>query len=163
MTIHSESTQCFLSSTAVNSVMTRHVEYLMSDDTISDALSMMIDQGLTTAPVVNSEDKCIGILSRSDLTGTLLDEDGELSKILDTSVTFGRFVESLETCDSRKVSEMMTYEVETIREDQSVVEACKLMAGNKIHHLPVVDSAGKVVGMVSSFDVVKAVAGSASA
>lgn len=155
-----QSSNCFLSSTEVKEVMSKHVEYLMCDDTISDALAMMIDQGLTTAPVVNSEDKCIGILSRSDLTGTLLDEDGELSKLLDTSVTFGRFVESLETCDSRKVSEMMTYEVETIREDQSVVEACNIMSSNKIHHLPVVNAAGKVVGMISSFDVVKAVAAS---
>ena len=157
MTTQSE-TSCFLSTTSVKSVMTSHVEYLMSDDSISDALSMMIDQGLTTAPVVNSDDKCIGILSRSDLTGTLLDEDGELSKLLDTSITFGRFVESLETCDSRKVSEMMTYEVETIGEDQSVSDACQVMSSNKIHHLPVVDSNNKVVGMISSFDVVKAVA-----
>ena len=87
-----------------------------------------------------------------------MDEDGELSRILDTSVTFGRFVESLETCDSRKVSEMMTYEVETINEDSSVVDACQLMTSKKIHHLPVVNSAEKVVGIVSSFDVVKAVA-----
>lgn len=147
-----------LASTPVKSVMSKHVEYLMMDDSISDALSRMIDQGLTTAPVVNSEDKCVGILSRSDLTDVLLDEDGELARILDTSVTFGRFLESLETCESRKVSEMMTYEVETIGDTASVVDACKIMSNKKIHHLPVVNADQKVVGIVSSFDVVKAIA-----
>ena len=50
MTAPSGSKTCFLSSTSVKTVMSNHVEYLMTDDKISDALSMMIDQGLTTAP-----------------------------------------------------------------------------------------------------------------
>lgn len=161
MTTQSESSRSTLSTITVKSIMSKHVEYLMTDDKISDALSMMIDQGLTTAPVVNSDDKCVGILSRSDLTDMLLDEDGELARILDTSVTFGRFCESLETCESRKVSEMMTYDVQTIHEEASIVEACQMMVGKKIHHLPVVNSDEKVVGIISSMDVVKAVAQSA--
>ena len=138
--------------------MSTHVETLMVDDKISDALSMMLDAGLTTAPVINVHSKCVGILSRSDLTNMLLEEDGELANLLDSSLTFGRFCESLETCDSRSVSEMMTYEVKTINQQQSAADACRLMTDQKIHHLPVVDDDGKVVGIISTFDVVRAVA-----
>lgn len=144
----------------VDSIMSKHVETLMFKDSISDALGMMIDNGLTTAPVVNADNKCIGILSRSDLTTMLMDEDGELARLLDSSLSFGRFCQSLETCESRQVSELMTYEVQTVKVGTSVVDACKLMAELKVHHLPVTDDSGKVVGIISASDIVNAVANS---
>lgn len=149
---------CSLAAMPVAKIMTRHVESVMVDDSISDVLKMMIDSGLTTVPVINIKEKCVGILSRSDLMGVLLTEDSELSKLVDQDLSYDRFYESLDTCDTRKVSELMTYEVQTIRNDATGVDACKQMAALKVHHLPVVDSEDRIVGIVSTFDIVRAIA-----
>jgi CBS domain-containing protein len=41
----------------------------------------------------------------------------------------------------------------TLNEDQSISKASALMAYEGIHRLPVVDAAGKVVGLLSSLDI----------
>ena len=63
----------------VKEIMSSKVQCLMTDDTIYNAVAMMIDDGLSTVPVVAEDNRCIGILSRSDLTELFLKEDNELS------------------------------------------------------------------------------------
>lgn len=143
----------------VSEIMTTHVEVVSPTDSIKDAVSLMVDSKLTTIPVVNGDAKCIGILSRSDLTEMFLQEDSELSRAVDTDRLALKWLkDSLDTSDVRQVKELMTYDVVTIRADQSLSVACKEMTKQRVHHLPVVNDREIVVGIVSAFDVVKAVA-----
>ena len=71
--------------TTVADVMTKRVETLTPVDSIKYALSLMSEWKLTTVPVIDQHDKCIGILSRSDLTEMFLQEDGELANALDSN------------------------------------------------------------------------------
>ena len=142
----------------VNEVMTRRVHSLMQNDTIQDAVALMLDNRLSAIPVVDSGNHCIGIISRADLTEVFLQEDQELSRESENDRLSLEWINrSLDTCDVRMVKELMTYEVTQIQEDQSLPEACKEMVKKRIHHLPVVNSENVVVGFLSSFDVVKAV------
>lgn len=140
-------------------IMTSNVETLSPGDTIQDAVRLMVEFNITTVPVVNFENKCVGILSRSDLTEMFMEEDSELSRVIDMDrLSLEWLHRSLDTGDSRQVKELMTYEVKSIRDDQNLIAACRLMAELHIHHLPVVDANDSVVGIVSAFDVVNAVA-----
>jgi predicted transcriptional regulator len=143
----------------VSKVMSTHVQKLMPNDTIQEAVALMVDHGLTTIPIIDLEDKCIGILSRTDLTELFLQEDHELARVMDTDrLSMDWIHRTLETCDVRQVSELMTYEVAKIQESQNLFEASREMVRAKIHHLPVVDENEKLVGILSSFDIVKAIA-----
>lgn len=51
-----------------------------------------------------------------------------------------------------KVSEIMTSPVISVPADMPVADCAKLMHEKKIHHLPVVNSGGMVVGMISATD-----------
>ena len=51
------------------------------------------------------------------------------------------------------MSDIMTPMSFTLNEDQSISKASALMAYEGIHRLPVVDGAGKVVGLLSSLDI----------
>jgi CBS domain-containing protein len=145
----------------IKDAMSNHVQTLMCDDTVQDAVALMIDNKFSTIPVVDAHDKCIGILSRSDVTEIFLREDHELARVLDTDRLSMDWIQgSLETCEIRQVKELMTYDVAQIRETQSISDACREMARNKIHHLPVVDEEDRVVGILSTLDIVKAVADS---
>lgn len=148
-----------ISSAKIKDIMSSRVQCLMMDDTIQDAVAMMIDHGLSTVPVVDTQQKCIGILSRSDLTEVFLQEDSELSHVLDAPrLSLEWLSQSLETCDVRQVKELMTYEVATIGADATLKKASQEMVRQRIHHLPVVDPEGQILGIVSAFDIVKAVA-----
>ncbi len=148
-----------LASIKVQDLMTRKLVTVMADDTIQDVAGIMMENGYSTLPVVNSHDKCIGVIARKDLTELFLAEDGELSRILDTDrLSLEWFNQSLETSDLRKVSELMTDNVSVINHETTLPDACREMVRNRVHHLPVVDSKEKIVGMLSTFDIVNAVA-----
>ena len=148
-----------LTTVAVGDVMTTHVQSMMADDTLEDAVALMVDHRLSTIPIVDAENRCIGILSRNDLTELFLREDHALANVLDTDrLSMDWINRSMETCDVRHVKELMTVDVTVARDDQSLVMACQTMAAKKVHHLPVVNESGQVVGMLSAFDVVGAVA-----
>jgi len=143
----------------VSEVMTQRVETLSPGDTIKQAVGLMIDCNLTTIPVVDGQSQCIGILSRNDLTEMFLQEDKELSRVLDTDrLSMEWLNHSLDTGDIKTVKELMTYDVATIRSDQTLSQACQEMARHQIHHLPVVDQEKNLVGIISTLDVVAAVA-----
>ena len=143
----------------ISEIMTRNVETVSPVDSIKDAINVMVESKLTTIPVINGDAKCIGILSRSDLSEMFLEEDSELSQALDTDrISLKWLQQSLDTTDVRQVKELMTYEVATIQAEQTLAEACQMMSRLHVHHLPVVDERESVVGIVSAFDVVTAVA-----
>ncbi|MEM0441502.1 MAG: CBS domain-containing protein, partial [Candidatus Caldarchaeum sp.] len=51
----------------------------------------------------------------------------------------------------------MTRDVITIREDKSVNDARNIMLSNNIRHLPVVNTEGKLVGMLTTRDIIESV------
>jgi CBS domain-containing protein len=53
---------------------------------------------------------------------------------------------------SAKVSEVMTSPLITVRTDMSMAECARIMKDNRIHHLPVADEDGNLVGMISATD-----------
>jgi CBS domain-containing protein len=56
-----------------------------------------------------------------------------------------------------KVKELMTRTVLTVKKDLSVRKLVKLLEKNKITGAPVVDDDGKLIGIVSSTDVIRAI------
>ena len=120
---------------------------------------MMIDSHVSTILVVNGYLHCLGVLSRTDLTEIFLKEDDALAHALDTDrLSLKCLNRSLDTSDSRTVGELMNDQVVAIGGDQSLHAACQKMIASQIHHLPVVDNENHLVGIISNFDIVKAVA-----
>ena len=56
--------------------------------------------------------------------------------------------------DTTPVREVMTRHVVTLRPDQSVEEAADVLAGKQIGAAPVVDAAGKIVGLLRDEDLI---------
>ena len=55
----------------------------------------------------------------------------------------------------RPIKEIMTTKLVTVQPDTSVKEVNKIFAKNTFHHLPVVDSAGVLAGIISKEDLLK--------
>jgi CBS domain-containing protein len=102
--------------------------------TVYDALRMMADKNVG-ALLVMEGDRMVGILSERDYARKIILEDRR----------------SKET----PVSEIMTELVCTIHPDQTVHEVMELMTSKRIRHVPVLDDADNVLGVISIGDVVK--------
>jgi CBS domain-containing protein len=152
-------TQTPITEKRVDEIMTKRVETLTPNDTIKEAVNLMIDSKVNTVPVVDHENKCVGILSRTDLTEMFMEEDNHLTDVLDTERLSMDWVHhSLETSNKKLVKELMNYDVATVRNLQKLTDACHLMSLHQVHHLPVVDDLDAVVGIISTFDIVAALA-----
>jgi CBS domain-containing protein len=57
-----------------------------------------------------------------------------------------------------RVAEIMARDVITVRPDQTLADAISLIAAHHFHHLVVTDAGGKVVGIISDRDLLRAVA-----
>jgi CBS domain-containing protein len=112
----------------------RSVYTVAQDTTIIDALRLMADKEIGAVMVTDS-DKPIGILSERDV----------VRKIADV----GFF--NLEM----QVRELMTSPVFFVGLDYNLDECMALMTNKHIRHLPVIEE-GKLVGLISIGDVVKA-------
>ncbi len=107
---------------------------LPSGALVYSAIEMMADKRVGALLVID-DGKLVGVISERDYA----------SKV----ILHGR--SSKETF----VREIMTPNPITIRRDTSVEEAMRIMSENRIGHLPVIDSPGNVVGVISIGDVVK--------
>jgi len=105
------------------------------DDTVFDALETMADHNIG-ALLVMEDDDLVGILSERD---------------------YARKVKLLERgSKDTRVSEIMTTEIRTVGSTSTVAECMELMTEYRIRHLPVLDDDGRVAGVISIGDVVKA-------
>jgi IMP dehydrogenase len=103
---------------------------LREDAKVGDALKIMGDNRIGGIPIVNAANKLVGILTNRDL----------------------RF----EKNKNRKVSEVMTKEnLVTAPKGTDLKKAELILQDYKIEKLPVVDSAGKLFGLITYKDILK--------
>ena len=101
------------------------------DKELKDALDLMKNHKISGIPVVEKNDKLVGILTNRDV----------------------RFVENT----SIKVKNLMTKDnLQTVKEDVDMEEAKKILHQNRIEKLLVVDKDYKCVGLITVKDIEKA-------
>lgn len=105
------------------------------DDLLRDALLEMSRKGLGTTVVVDREDHVLGVFT-----------DGDLRRALDRQVDV----------HTARVAEVMTRNCKTIAPGSLAAEALQRMQQYKINALPVVNSAGKLAGVLNMHDLLRA-------
>lgn len=109
------------------------------DLSVHEAAKYMSEHSVSSL-LIQRDDKLVGIVTDRDLR----------SRVLATGLP-------LET----NLSEVMTHDPLTVAASQSVLDALMLMSERSIHHLPVMDGDGALLGMISSNDVLAAEAAGA--
>ena len=114
--------------TPVVTIMGRRVVCIAPDTPIGMVRDLLLERGLTGAPVVAPDGAVLGFVSRGDL---------------------------LRAQAATTAGEVMTPLAVTVSETATIAEASALMALEGVHRLPVVNNAmsGHVVGVVSALDV----------
>ena len=100
--------------------------------------------------------EALGLLAEKDVGALLVIDDGNLVGILSERDYAREVAKSSDSSLNTSVHEIMTSDVVTVRQEQTVEECMALMTENRFRHLPIFDE-DQLVGVISIGDVVKAV------
>ncbi|MCB1522414.1 MAG: CBS domain-containing protein [Hyphomicrobiaceae bacterium] len=141
-------------------IMTTNLVTVGPEATVADVAKLLLDRHISGVPVVDADQRILGILSEGDLLRRVENDTAArhswwLAKLLSGRDKAADYVKA----HGRKVSEIMTRNVLTIGEDATLSEIAQVLEQNRIKRVPVVE-AGKLVGIVSRANLVQAIASS---
>jgi CBS domain-containing protein len=135
-------------SSSVKDVMSTHVVAVRPDAGYKEMAAALCEQRVSAFPVIDAENKVIGVVSESDLLAR------EALKATVPGVLRGltrRPVRSDVT--GLTAADLMSSPAVTIGPDEPVSRAARLMHRKRVKRLPVVTGDGTLVGIVSRSDV----------
>lgn len=133
----------------VRDLMTPRVFSVGPEDTLADVWEIMESQHIRHVPVVDDDERVVGLISNRDLVRTALHDDVELP-----------VTERQDLLGSLRVKMAMVRDVETVGPDTTLEDAGEMMLENKFSCLPVTEGSGqKLIGIITEADFVRYVVG----
>jgi CBS domain-containing protein len=128
----------------VADLMQTDVRTIQADAPVAEAIQLLADGHVSALPVLNAAGRLAGVISTTDILAAQAESGGgeALSRVA-TDTTVG---------------DLMTPHPKTIEPDAEVRLAAQEMLYLDVHRLLVVDK-GRLVGVISQTDIVRAVAG----
>ena len=121
-------------------MMTENVTTITRDCSVQDAIELMLSRGVSGLPVIDDSGHLTGIVTEFALLAIAYDHQV--------------------TGDS--VADHMTTDVLTIEADQPLSQAADLCIAHRVRRVPVMEN-GRLVGLISRRDVLKALYENAAA
>jgi CBS domain-containing protein len=133
--------------------MTSNPVTLKTTDTVDEAIQNLLNLGFNGAPVVDSHDQLVGVISAFDFLqkedgGALLPMQGSKDEMTAVVMTARKIC-------ATTVGDLMTPLVRSISPEMSMREAAALMTKEKWHRLCVVNEEGTLIGILATSDVMK--------
>lgn len=140
-------------------VMTRDVVTVNRAASVTDVARLLVEHKVSGLPVVDEEHRVVGMITEGDL----IYKDKKVHMPAFLEILGGviylenpqRIVNDLKKMTATKVAEVMTSKVYTVKEDATMEDIATIMVERQVNRLPVVDQAGKLVGIISRQDLVK--------
>jgi CBS domain-containing protein len=115
----------------ISSIMEEDVITLREQDSIRDAIKMMLQGNVGGFPIVSDDSKVVGIVSERDFVGLV------------ANIITGK-----------KVADFMSRDVVSVKPDTTVEDAARVMVSNDFRRVPIVHD-GVMIGVVTTSDIVK--------
>lgn len=124
---------------AAGDLMSRDVVVVSEDMPLQDAGHLLAQKQITGAPVIDREGRCVGILSATDFFRWIEDE-------------------SLDIFPANAVATLMSKDPVTVPPATLIRDLARMMIDGHIHRVIVVDERHRPIGLVSSTDIMAALA-----
>ena len=136
----------------VRDVMSTELVTVQSSTTLRQAAVAMLNAGVSGLPVVDADGRLVGIITEADFVEQEAAHDlSYRPRLLD--LLFGRGQDALASAET--VRDVMTPEVATVLDSDRLAAAARMMVDRKVKRLPVIDDAGRLVGIISRADVLR--------
>jgi CBS domain-containing protein len=148
------------------SIMTRSVITARPDDTVAHVARLLSDNNISAVPVCDASGALLGMVSEGDLMRPFIAENVRrrawwLALLADGTDLAPEFLEYVRL-DQHSVADLMTTHIVSAREATDVTELADMLVHHRIKRVPVLRD-GKLVGIVSRADVIRAIARSPGA
>lgn len=152
---------------SVQDAMQKDVITIRRVDKIEEAAKILREKKISGAPVVDEDNKMIGIVSEGDIMRLLEFHSPNLNLILPSPLDlielpirmkseYDEISAGLKKASLVLTQEIMTKKVVTISPEKSISDAAELMDSRKVKRLPVVDEKGDLVGIITRGDIIGA-------
>lgn len=137
----------------VRDVMTKDVITVRMDADIYDAARLLSEHRISGMPVVDASGRVMGVISEADILSSAGMRKGHTFKdvlrhLLGEPLPSGKRGE--------KVGDIMSVPAITTGPDNDVRQVAAILNERRIKRLPVIDKSGRLVGIISRADIVRA-------
>lgn len=129
----------------VRDLMIHNADHVSVDQSVREAVDVMVRKRVRALPVVNEQREVVGIVSEWDVMRALLPQIPRAG---------GEDEESAQPPQPLRVRDVMTRSVLCISEDMGLVEAANMMINKDVEQFPVV-SEGKFSGLLTRSDIIR--------
>ena len=138
----------------VRELMTKKVYTVRESERFGTIVNLLIAKKISGVPVINKNNKLIGIISEKDLLHKLFPKEEDFYKDINYYKNFRKIELEASHLSDLTAQDIMTKKVITVRPDNHVLVACSLIAIHDIRRLPVIDN-GRIVGIVKNNNLYK--------
>ncbi|MFE8017201.1 CBS domain-containing protein [Streptomyces antibioticus] len=135
----------------VSDLMSTSVVRVRRDTGFKEIAKLLAEYGITAVPVVDDEEHVVGVVSEADLLrkeAAGLDPAGLLPVLRPRPADRAK-------AEATIAQGLMNSPAVTARPEWTAVEAAQVMERHHVKRLPVVDEAGRLVGLVSRADLLR--------
>ncbi len=145
--------------TTARDVMSDRLSVLRPEMTVPDAVRLLVEDGISGAPVVDHRSRLVGVVSKTDLLERCL--EGRTAPELGARFLSFLSLDAGATADSAMqedvealgtVEDLMSTDVVTVGVDDPLYAVAAALADNRVHRVVVLE-AGEPAGIVSTLDV----------
>jgi CBS domain-containing protein len=151
----------------VEDAMEKNVIKFKDTDTISYVAEVLKEKKISGAPIVDNDNKVIGIISEGDIMKLIEVHSPNLNLILPApfdlielpvrmEYEYEEIASGVRKAASVLVGEIMTKKVFKAKEDFSISDAAEIMDKHKVNRLPVIDNNDKLIGIITRADIIGA-------
>lgn len=137
----------------VRDFLRRELTSLERSTTVSQAIKLLENSGLSSLPVVDEEGKVVGVLSERDLIRALLPGYMDMLHSASFLPSLDQLARRLREIGDQPTERYMTKEVVAVTLDDSDLHVADLMLRKGLKQIPVVDAQGRLIGVVRRIDL----------
>lgn len=138
----------------VRDVMTPNVISISKYETVVHVANILAEKNISGLPVVDKENRVIGIITQADILSMVgVGREHTFKDLL--KYMLGEPLHERKLGD--RVGDIMTAPALTIRPQESIAEAVRIMDEKRIRRLTVVDDKHQLIGILTRADILKAV------
>lgn len=144
-----------LNRTLVKEIMTSAVTAVTPEASFATVIQAMASASISGMPVVDSAGKVVGVVSEKDIFARLAgDPAASFWKVLGNCLHCNRCL--MRSISDRSAADIMTSPVTTVGGEATIQAAYQIMVDRGVNRLPVVDGEGRLVGIVTRSDLLRA-------
>ena len=141
-------------------IMTTDVIVANKNDIIANVANLLIKEKIGGLPVVDEENKVVGIISETDIMKKESHVDSPRMLNFIQGIIFlddmKKFEDVMRAIAAYKVEDLMSKDIITVNENDTFDYVANVMINKSINRVPVVDENNFLKGIICRYDIIKA-------